>query len=225
MIRNNLSLLVLMLTVISLQQLEAQKTSIYWINSIKTECNRGAGKDMCLMIQKSENLDPDKWEHFYADIEGFDYQPGFFQKIEVIEENIPANEVAQDVSSIKFTALRKIEKIEDPIWNIEGNWKVERLLDKKIDKQGQVPGLVINLKEMTVSGSNGCNNYTGSIKFISPETFTTGPIASTRKMCLEMTIPDRFDKLFFMPWNYILEDKQLVIKDKEGQQLMVLKRS
>ncbi|MGB5355438.1 MAG: META domain-containing protein, partial [Eudoraea sp.] len=129
-----------------------------------------------------------------------------------------------DAANIKFTMIRQIEKVADPIWEIDGEWVVQKLLGEEIDQQGQLPTVIINLNEMRVSGTNGCNNYAGSIKFISSDTFTTGPMASTRKMCMEMTLPDLFDKLFFIPWNYELTSDTFFIKDKDGKELMILKR-
>lgn len=202
----------------------SQKNSTYWINSMQTECNKGAGQGMCILVQKSETIDPNNWQLFYATIEGFEYEPGFFQKVELREDIIPENEVAADASNIKFTMIRQIEKVADPIWEINGEWVVQKLLGEEIDQQGQLPTVIINLNEMRVSGTNGCNNYTGSIKFISSDTFSSGPMASTRKMCVEMTIPDLFDKLFFIPWNYELTNDTFFIKDKEGEELMILKR-
>ncbi len=224
MTKKSIGLLAFIFILGSMQQMLGQKTTVFWVNSIQTDCNKGTGKDKCLMIQRSDQMESDKWEHFTASIEGFTYEPGYFQKIEVREEEIRDNALASDASSIRFTQTKRLEKIEDPIWNIEGDWVVQKLLGKKIDKQGQVPALTIDLESMQVSGSNGCNRFTGNISFISEDTFTTGPIASTRKMCLEMTIPDKFDKLFFMPWNYSLENNTLLVQDNDGKELMILKK-
>jgi hypothetical protein len=37
----------------------------------------------CLLIQEGENMVEGEWQNFYAQIDGFDYEPGFIYKLRV----------------------------------------------------------------------------------------------------------------------------------------------
>ncbi|WP_460687144.1 DUF4377 domain-containing protein [Niabella aquatica] len=82
---------------------------IYWINSATKDC-QGVGPMKCLEVQKNDTLEPGKWQLFYSQIEGFTYEPGYVYQLIIKEEQIPADRVPADGSSIKYTLVKQLEK-------------------------------------------------------------------------------------------------------------------
>ena len=66
-----------------------------------------------LNIYKGENLNDPEWENFYANIEGFEFEEGYLQKIEVKEEKLDKSQVPADASTIKYTLVNVLEKQKD----------------------------------------------------------------------------------------------------------------
>jgi len=52
------------------------------VNSYKVDCT-GVRPMQCLLIQEGENMVEGEWQNFYAQIDGFDYEPGFIYKLRV----------------------------------------------------------------------------------------------------------------------------------------------
>ncbi|MCJ7932343.1 MAG: DUF4377 domain-containing protein [Chryseobacterium sp.] len=80
-----------------------QKTLI--IGSQTVDCSAGAGRMKCLQVKENAS---DSWTHFYSNIEGFDYEPGYEYVVQVKTEKI-ANPPA-DASSIKYTLIKQVSK-------------------------------------------------------------------------------------------------------------------
>ncbi len=99
----------------------------------------------------------------YSQIEGFEYQPGFIYKLKVKEEKM--RDVPADASSIKYTLLKVLEKKEDARLKLSGNWEAVKINGSvikmpRIRGAGVIPHLNIDINEMQISGSDGCNNLT-----------------------------------------------------------------
>jgi len=77
---------------------------------------------------------------------------------------------------------------------------------------------------MRISGTNGCNNYSGQIKTITSNTIVFGAIASTRKMCMNMSIPDRFDKAMNSISTYKKEGITLFFYNSNGDEVLRFKK-
>ena len=67
----------------------------------------------CLEVQNNETIDPQGWELFYSQIEGFKYQPGYLYRITVAisdrEPPLPA-----DVSAKTYELVEVLSKSPDP---------------------------------------------------------------------------------------------------------------
>ncbi|MGI9373124.1 MAG: META domain-containing protein [Hyphomicrobiales bacterium] len=85
--------------------------------------------------------------------------------------------------------------------------------------------LVIN-DEGHVSGSGGCNVYTGKAK-IDGAKLSFSPLAGTRKLCPEsiMSQEDAFFKMLSVVSSYAIEKKELLLKDADGKTLLRLKQT
>jgi len=201
-----------------------QNEVIYWINSSKTECS-GVGEMACLQIQKTDSLDLNgDWDLFYSQIEGFKYVPGFIYKLKVKEtpiENPPA-----DASSVKYSLVKELEKYSDPRLVIHDIWVLESIGGVVIDKNNIdiIPQIELNITEMKIFGSNGCNRISGAIKKVSDKNIEFSPLMETRKMCPNMEIPMQFSSALAKTKFYAKEQQYLKLFDADMIQLIALKK-
>ena len=201
-----------------------QTTSTYWVNSVKVDCDAGAGKTKCLQITKSEDYENAEWSNFYSKINGFTFEPGYLQKIEISETKLNAKDIPADASSITYDLVKVLDKKSDPKLAIHDIWVTTHINGEEIVKTN-APTLEINTTEMRVFGTNGCNNYSGQIKTITSNSIAFGVIASTRKMCFDMTIPDNFDKALNNLSNYKKEGLTLRFYNTDGDEIIRLKKT
>lgn len=99
-------------------------------------------------------------------------------------------------------------------------WAAIRIGGHPINRMQAVPSLEINLTEMTILGTDGCNNYTATIKETSATTLSFGPLASTRKICPDMEIPNKFNAMMQKVSTYKLEGLNLILLDEEGKEVL-----
>lgn len=78
----------------------------------------------------------------------------------------------------------------------------------------------IHLKDMRALGNAGCNDFTGAIKTVDNQHLVFGTIAGTRKLCLNMDIPDARMKRLQQVQQYRLENLRLQLLDQQGQPLL-----
>jgi heat shock protein HslJ len=181
----------------------------------------------CLQIQKGEELHSDGWELFYAPISGFEHEQGYIYKIAVKEEPIPPEQIPADGSSNSYTLIEVLDKQIDGKLSLYDIWVLESIKGNRLNLKGteKRPQLEINLKKMRISGNDGCNNFTGGITNVDSQELTFGPIAATRKACIDMDIPDRFHQNINNVQSYSIKDLKLYLFDKEGNELFVLKKT
>jgi len=199
-------------------------TATYWVNSAKVDCDAGAGKTTCLQVSKADNYENAEWSNFYATINGFNFEPGYLQKIEVAETQLDSKSVPADASSIQYDLIKVLEKKQDPKLAIHDIWAATHVNGEAIESTSNVPTLELNTTEMRASGTNGCNNYTGQIKNITSDTIEFGAIASTRKMCMDMAIPDSFDQAFNSISTYKKEGLTLYFYNEAGDEMLRFKK-
>ena len=202
-----------------------EKECVYWVNSLKAECD-GVAPVQCLQIQKGEDLQSDGWELFYAPISGFEYEQGYIFKIVVKEEPIPPEQIPADGPSKKYTLVEVLDKQIDGKLRLYDIWALENIKGDKLilDDSQKRPRLEINLQKMMISGNDGCNNFTGGIKNVDSEELMFGPIATTRKACINMDIPDRFHQNINNVQFYLIKDMTLHLFDNQGNELFVFKK-
>ena len=83
--------------------------NIWRVNYHTVSCT-GEMTGRCLLVQKNENLNTDKWEYFYYhnSIKGFDYEEGYIYTLEVKEEK--TENPPMDGSSINYTLIKVVSK-------------------------------------------------------------------------------------------------------------------
>ena len=100
-------------------------------------------------------------------------------------------------------------------------WVAKRINGNSINESDYRPTLEINLKENKIYGSDGCNNYQGNITKASEINIAFGPLASTRKMCQDMTIASAYNNAIKKIESYKLEGLELTLFNAEDQELLV----
>lgn len=201
---------------------------MYWVNSNKVPCT-GVAPMHCLQIQKGKKLEKGKWQNFYSNIEGFNFESGYLYKLSVMEEKINPAQVPADGSSIKYTLVEVLEKTPDPIFRIHDIWALEAIGGQNVERPDendhmQNPSIEINLTEMRIMGTDGCNNFFGSIKNIDEDELTFGQLGSTMKMCPNMEVPGKFNAAINKVARFRIENLKLYFYDSEGHDLLRFKK-
>ncbi|OIQ36932.1 MAG: hypothetical protein BM563_09755 [Bacteroidetes bacterium MedPE-SWsnd-G1] len=222
-----MKLFVSILSVILLQACQpkvALDELILWVNSAKVQCT-GVGKMTCLQIQKNVELDLTKdWEFFYSNIEGFEFQPGYFYKLKVKTEKIE-NPPADD-SSIKYTLVKVLEKKKDLRYTIHDVYVLTNINSKNVSSENveQTPTLEINISKMEILGTNGCNNFGGSISKLEGDKIEFGQLRETLRMCEFMEIPSLYSKELGNVRSFKKEQGALVFYNSENKNILSFKK-
>ncbi len=227
--RNLLVFIVVMaLSGCAAKKLPTTSAEIWWVNGSKVDCT-GVGLMKCLQIQKSDALQPGYWQNLYTEIEGFDFQNGYLYKIKVTEEKLNPVKVPADGSLKKYKLIEVLEKMPDPRFALHDLWVLEAINGETVKKPGNddqrpLPAIEINVTEMRVMGSDGCNRLTGSITKLENGKIELGPIAQTKKLCLDNDIPDRFNPLLSQTKKYRRDGEHLIFSDVTGKELLRFKK-
>ncbi len=86
------------------------------------------------------------------------------------------------------------------------------------------PMLELYVDEMRVSGSDGCNRISGKIEMLDEKHLKFGMIASTRRACPDMTIPDIFTKALSEVRQYRRQGLKLFLMNSIGQEILQFKK-
>lgn len=191
----------------------SKKTTTLWVSGAKTPCSAGAGKMECLNVYKGNNLNDAEWQNFSSQIKGFDFEEGYYQKIEVEEKKLKASEVPADGSSIEYVLKKVIQKDEDDRLKLNGDWYAVELGGAKISKKYKAPTMTIDFEGKRVSGNDGCNNFSSSLGNVTVSRISFGNAAVTKKMCPDMTVANQFDQVFSNIQLYEIENDKLMFFD------------
>jgi len=69
--------------------------------------------------------------------------------------------------------------------------------------------------ERMVNGNSGCNNFSGTYSLGSGSELKFSGVASTRMMCIDMTIEDQVNQLFQIVDNYTIQNGRLSLLQGE----------
>lgn len=218
------AIFIIFASIFILEGCSSEKNTIYWVNSFKTNCTNGAGEMKCLMVHKGDSMEIPQWELFYSTIEGFTFEPGYFQKIEIKKELLGEENLPADASSIRYSLKNVLEKQKDSRFELNAKWILYSIHGNLVSPGNPLPTIEFMLSEMRVFGNNGCNNYSGSIENITSDTITFGPIMSTKMMCMDMVVPDSFDRVLFKSLNYKVNNQFLKFTDGNGNETLSFKK-
>lgn len=113
----------------------------------------------------------------------------------------------------KLTSTKKTTRIHDI-------WSAVRIDGFPINRMATIPRLEINTQDMKIYGNDGCNDYFASIVNLSETKISFGGIGSTRKMCRNMEIPERYMNALNKTNHYKFEDKFLILFDTENKEIL-----
>lgn len=82
----------------------------------------------------------------------------------------------------------------------------------------------IQTTEMKISGSDGCNSFTGTLTRLNDTEIEFGPMAGTRRMCPNMATSDSFNRTLGQVKKYKAKNKQLTFFDETGKELIVFQK-
>lgn len=98
-------------------------------------------------------------------------------------------------------------------------WALSELNNESIDPslfRKQVPYMEINLKDKTMSGFGGCNNFNAELNF-SYQKMHVGPIAATKMYCAEESKIEReVFSILSSPVRYIRKERLLILENTTG---------
>ncbi|MFV0366793.1 MAG: DUF4377 domain-containing protein [Mangrovibacterium sp.] len=191
----------------------------YWVNGALVDC-MGVAPRKCLQVQKGEELDAQVWQNLFTKIEGFNYEPGFIYKLKVKEQNLPAEEVPADGSSIKYTLVEVLEKTPDARFALNGDWTLIRLNGEPINRMVPAPKLSINVADMHISGSGGCNEYNAGIQGLTTTAIALRPMAVSQRACINKNIEHPYFIALNKVKTYAIEDNKLLCYDEEGTEVL-----
>lgn len=199
-----------------------------WVKGIKVDCT-GAGSKKCLQVQKNDIIEPSEWQNFYSEIEGFRFQNRNLCKLLVAEEKLDKSQVRADGLAIRYRLVEVVEKKTDPVFALHDTWVLEVIEGRAIQSHGNntvliTPFIEINLTEMTAMGTDGCNQFSGSIKNVEEGILEFGDMASTRKMCINMDIPNSFNKAFAHVKKYRRDGLKLLLFDESDNELLQFRK-
>jgi len=193
---------------------------IFWINSTKITCE-GVGKMSCLQIKRGEDFETLRWESFYSNIEGFEYQPGYIYKIKVSEnqkENVP-----EDASLFEYELVEIISKEQDKFLSITGIWLLQQVNGKGVGLHPNEVVLEINSSQQKFSGKAICNEINGTIKYIEDNKITISKVISTRKMCPNLELETEYISALQSVEEFNIEANELRLLDLKGKTILSYK--
>lgn len=161
---------------------EPQDQALTLFVDAQTQTCVGVGPMDCLRVRKAPEQD---WTLFYGAIEGFDYEPGYAYELRVTEtpvENPPA-----DASSIKTTLVEVVKKeamsrLKDTQWAYTG-----ATVNGQDQPALEGAELTLNFAQDQVSGSTGCNSFSGGYTEAG-NALSFEPLAATERACLDAAL-------------------------------------
>lgn len=206
------------------KKLENEKDiAVFWVNAYRSNCDAGAGTKNCLMVSDADQWsDTLSYTYFYNAIEGFEFKPGYFQKIKVKLIKKEANNLPADMSNLNYKLIEVIQEKKDELFQLHGNWKLSTLNEEPLDGLDDTPRLQIDLATQKVYGNNLCNAYNGSMKKLDATSFHINSIAQTRKACPEekQDLAKNYTRALLKARKYALQEEALILYDLNDLQVL-----
>jgi len=196
---------------------------IYWVNSYKVDCE-GVGAMMCLQISKTDSLPSnDKWDYFYTQIEGFNYESGFIYKLLVEEQNLNVGDIPADASSIKYKLVKMLKKYKVNS-NVKGEWVLVSLSGVSLIDVDEQVSMLLDTDKMKITGSDSCNRIMGEIEKLTNNEIKFSKLASTRMMCRDMSLADAFHLRIGNTSSFKIINNSMYLYNSKGKELLSFKK-
>lgn len=209
----------------ALDSIDSTKTATLWVRGFKNKCY-GIAKMECLNVHHGFNLNNPQWEYFYTQIEGFKFEAGYLQKIAVKIDYLDPTQVPADVTSVKYTLVKVLEKRAEIL---EGHWLLEKINNQTIaqNELDRIPEISLMIARREMAGYDGCNFIRGKIEDLTYSTIKFSNVASTKMACLNM-VDQKIEQVFRAMLNrviqYRIEGDKLIFLDQEAGRKIVYKR-
>jgi heat shock protein HslJ len=198
----------------------------FWINSAKLPCH-GVGPMSCLQVQDGEKIEEGRWQNFFSNIEGFEYEPGNIYKIVVAVEQLPPP-IPADASSLRYRLVKVISKTADKTLAITDIWLVEKVGEYEKPKGMGDKSLTFefNASERRMFGFSGCNTLRGPITKLTETELEFGNLASTMMACgqANMELERAVSNAFSQTKKYKRDGMLLTLIGAGNEVLMVLRK-
>lgn len=109
---------------------------------------------------------------------------------------------------------------------LSGEWNVVNIEGEEITPSEETPFLGFNLNDNQIYGFTGCNRLNSTLNakdFIKGKADFT-KVATTRMMCQEDKYESKFLKALNQATNTEVNDDNILLKNKEGQVIITLKK-
>lgn len=198
----------------------------FWINSAKLPC-QGVGPMSCLQVQDGEKIEEGRWQNFFSNIEGFEYEPGNIYRIVVAVEQLPPP-IPTDASSLRYRLVKVISKTADKTLAITDIWLLEKVGEYEKPKGMGDKSLTFefNASERRMFGFSGCNTLRGPITKLTETELEFGNLASTMMACgqANMELERAVSNAFTQTKKYKRDGMLLTLIGAGNEVLMVLRK-
>lgn len=190
----------------------SRNQKILWVNSYLVDCGTSEAKQ-CFQVYEGEILDRSAWVNYEGALDGFQFEPGYIYQLTVRPEQIQE----QGKEMVKYHFRDLVEKVQDPLLRLSDLWLATSIDGEKLEQSElqNFPTLEIHLPTQRVYGTDGCNNYHGALVSLDETNIEFSHLATTRKMCIEMNVPDRYSASLMSVTSYRVEDGKLYLFDSD----------
>ena len=178
----------------------------------------------CLSISRNQSLDSATWEFLYTNIAGFQFEPGYFQKIKIKETHLDKNTIPADGSSVVYSLKKTLEKKIDPRFALHAIWVADRIFGQPISEKTPAPRMEINPLKMQFNGTDSCNRTMGEIKSLTTSKITFGSVAATKMFCEWMDTATNYNQAIHNTKRYIATAIELTFFDEKGNETIHFKK-
>lgn len=216
----NMCITIALISIMSCESEPNQHT--LWVNSAKVDCV-GVGPMQCLQIKTGEN---EPWTNLYQEISGFDFEPSYIYKINVAIDTLDKSTLPADKSYLEYRLIKVLSKEKDPLLNLQDIWAATDIsdLDSGLTDLEPRPNLEINIRTMSIMGSDGCNQYKAKIESLADNKIKFGPIMGTKMACPDMSMPIKFTSALSEVRYFKREGLSLVLYDDNNSKLLTFKK-
>jgi heat shock protein HslJ len=104
-------------------------------------------------------------------------------------------------------------------------WAAVRIDGYPINRMVKVPRFEVNTAEMKIYGNDGCNDYFGTIKDLTETGIAIENLGSTKKMCPDMEIPERYKQGLLKVKTYTFNERILILNDDNNNEVLAFMKA
>lgn len=126
--------------------------------------------------------------------------------------------------SLGFQSCKSVKEVA--LNQLGGEWTLKTLNGEDVSEgfKGATPSIQFNLTDRQVSGSGGCNRYTGGF-ILDKGKFSAPNLASTMMMCVAQNKEDQFLKALSTPSTLSINKVGNLVLSQNGKEVIVFEKS